>query len=221
MPNRFQQIIPGSDVNQQIAMLNKNFAELDNENITKVFYNSAGNIGVTQGLLPNGLGEGTLLSDANGIPLIVMYVDANNNPVLKVAKSGQDATTASNDQLSFNSAQNVFQIVTTLTASFSVTSAANSQGSTTITINHNLGYIPLTENSVQVTTSNWNGRTGVFPIPYLVPGSNSASGAFIIASYIRVSNVTTTQITYEAGIIAGSFTLAGTITCYVKQQTAT
>lgn len=223
MPNRFQPISPGTDPSQQIAQINKNFGELDNENTTKVFYNASGNIGVTQGLLPNNLGEGIVLNDNNGIPLIVMYVDASNHPVLKVANTGQDATTASNDQLAFDSSRRTFQVVgNPLTVNFSLTTGTTASG-TTATINHNLGYIPLTESSVSITTDTYSpSRLGTFPVPYFrnVTGGGTLSNVFVQNTYVSVRNVTSTQITYEIGMQGGTFTLAGTITCYIKQITA-
>ncbi len=64
MPYRFQPISAATDPMQQLAIINRNFAELDNEAVTKVF-NDGGVPGLITGKLPNGR-FGTLDYD-NGI----------------------------------------------------------------------------------------------------------------------------------------------------------
>lgn len=57
----------------------------------------------------------------------------------KVAEDGVDVLTASDDQLLFNSEQNVFKIVKTGTVSVDAVSPGSS---TYTTVTHNLGYVP-------------------------------------------------------------------------------
>lgn len=142
MPSRFTPIQPGTDSNQQISIVNKNFAELDAENTTKVFYNADGNIGLVLGLLPDSLGIGTLIKDASGNNSIAMYVDANGDPVMKVAKAGEDAVTGGDEDLIFNSAQNVFKIAQSGTATIAVPASMVSLQVASTTVTHNLGYKP-------------------------------------------------------------------------------
>lgn len=116
MPNRFTVIQPGTDPAQQIAMINKNFAELDSENVKKLLY------------------------DTTGTPSIFLGVDGAGASVIKVAKAGFDVTTATNAQLAFNSAQNTFKVVQTGTVQ--VSKPAGSSFGTSGNIPHNLGYTP-------------------------------------------------------------------------------
>lgn len=151
MPNRFQPIQPGTDQSQLLAVLNKNFAELDNETVTRLFYNSEGNVGGIFGQLPNGLGSGIELFDTAGRASIVAYIDSSGNPVLKVAKSGSDAVTGSDDELILNSAQNNLKIVdegtvttTAGTVKWNGPGTGSATGSGTIaTIDHDLGFVPI------------------------------------------------------------------------------
>lgn len=218
MPNRFTPIQAGTDPSQQLAIINKNFAELDSEGTTKVYYNAAGNVGVTEGLLPNSLGEGTLLNDSNGVPLIGVYVDANNSPIIKVAQPGNNVTTATSSQLAFDSSRKTFQIIgTPFSTSFSVTSTA-SFGATTVSIGHGLGYVPLTLNVANITTNGWSpGETGSYPLPYQSMATSGTIRGY--AAYVILKRVTTGSIEFEIGITGGTLTLAGTITCYVIQST--
>lgn len=150
MSNRFTAINPGSDLTQVIAIMNKNFAELDAEANAKVYYGQNNQVALNAGLLPNGLGSGFLLRDTSGTPAIAMYVNSNGNPVLKVAKSGQDATLGTSDQLAFNSAQNTLKIVKTdiFTTTTGHTTSSPGVGNyaggffVIATIPHNLGYVP-------------------------------------------------------------------------------
>ncbi|MFE7720093.1 hypothetical protein ACFU44_13750 [Nocardia rhizosphaerihabitans] len=116
MPNVFNPMKSDTDLANLINQLNSNFAKLDNEAVTKVFYGPGQVPRLIDGRLPNELGYGMLVYDANGIPLIYIASDANGNPVLKVAPPGVDATTAPNSQLIFNSAQNVFKVIWSATA---------------------------------------------------------------------------------------------------------
>lgn len=199
MPNRFTPIQPGTDPNQQLAIINKNFAELDNEGIKKLFY------------------------DASGTPSIQIGVQQDGSSRIRIAQAGYDVTAAPDSNIAFDSSRLTFQIVgKPLTVDFSLTTGTTASA-TTVTIFHNLGYIPLTENSVTVTSNTFApAQTGVFPVPYftLVTGSGSLSNVFVMNAYVTVRKVTTTSITYEIGMQGGSFTIAGTITCYIKQVPA-
>lgn len=54
MPNRFIPIPGGTGSAQILAMVNKNFAELDNENVAKTFNGTNGEPAVIVGRLPDG-----------------------------------------------------------------------------------------------------------------------------------------------------------------------
>ena len=115
MPNRFVPLQPGTDQSQQIAVINQNFGELDNETVKKLYDDTSGNHRI-------------FLDGAAG--------------TLKIAKSGFDVTKATDDQLAFNSAQNTLKIVQTGTASL-VANVLSAGGSVEVLVPHNLGYAPI------------------------------------------------------------------------------
>lgn len=150
MANKFQPINPNSDMASIVNQINQNFAMLDAEVVTKTFRNGKGDTGLITGRLPNELGTGTLLYGLDGKALISMRVDEDGEPSLRVAKAGYDATTASDDQLAFNSAQNTLKVVQTGTimlpevtyskAGTNEYGSYNGGGSNVVA--HNLGYRP-------------------------------------------------------------------------------
>lgn len=69
MSSRFIPIQAGTDPSQQLAMINKNFAEIDNEGTTKVF------------------------NDANGVPTIIMGVLPDKTTGIVISKPGINVLT--------------------------------------------------------------------------------------------------------------------------------
>jgi hypothetical protein len=128
MPNRFTPINPGSDLSAIVNQINQNFAKLDGEAVTKVINGPNSTNRLIQGRLPGDLGYGTILYDALGNVSIYLATDADGNPVLKIAKEGKDATTGGNEDLVFNSSQNVLKVVATDTTTipgFTIAPAVN------------------------------------------------------------------------------------------------
>lgn len=125
MPSRFIPITPNADTSQQVSIINKNFAELDNEGTIKLY------------------------SDKSGTPNISIGIQSDGTSRIKVAKSGIDVTKANDSQLSFNSAQNTLKVVASglfdLTHTFAVRTGPldNTSDSSIFLINHNLGYTPV------------------------------------------------------------------------------
>jgi hypothetical protein len=113
MPNRFTPIVPGTDNSQQIATINNNFAQLDNESVKKLYYG------------------------ADGVPRV--YIDGTTG-VIKVAPAGQDVTTAADGVLTFNSSQNVFKIIASGTL---IINKPASTGSASATAPHGLSFAPM------------------------------------------------------------------------------
>lgn len=141
MPNKFMPIQNG-ELPAVLGQINNNFAQLDAEAVTKTFNNNQGNIGLVQGRLPNDLGTGTLLYGLDGKALIAMYVDADGQPILKVAKEGYDATTATDAQLAFNSAQNTLRIVKTVPISVTISHTAGTADYQVVSVPHGLTFEP-------------------------------------------------------------------------------
>lgn len=140
-----------------------------------------------------------------------------------VSQPGIDVRTANPNlpgNLVFNSNQDIFKIANKFTSDFSVTSGSGSSfGSVTITINHNLGYTPLIQSFVNITTVS-GGSPGLYPLPYLnlVQGGGTTN-VLVVASAVIVETITSTQAIFSATIQAGTQTIAGTLICYVLQET--
>lgn len=153
--------------------------------------------------------------------------DDAGNMVVKVAKPGFDANSATNDQLIFNSQQDTFKIVNKLTANFTTTCAGFGQNNTLFSVTHSLGYQPLYIASVNITTNTVpGGAVGTYPVPYFLPaGSQNGTGNNIwgFMGFVVPFTVSTSVIEFEAGVgsqNASGQTLAGTVTVYILQETA-
>jgi len=73
MPNRFVPIGAGSDFSQALPAINSAFSELDQETVTKVFYQPNG-YAVIQGKLPYSGGYGTMYYDSNAVPIGIIGI---------------------------------------------------------------------------------------------------------------------------------------------------
>lgn len=90
MSQRFIPITSGTSHEQMLAMINKNFAELDNENVTKVYRGANGNIAIIEGKLPYQGGFGSLYYDQNGKARILIGIDPDGDINLVVSKPDVD-----------------------------------------------------------------------------------------------------------------------------------
>lgn len=187
----FNLIGGGSDINAITTTMNQNISELKNQEVSKV------------------------IKDEQGTRVVILDKDG-----LRTTEpgSGIDVYTATDSDLTFNSTRRTFQIIgDPFTTPFSVTSGVNFTA-TTVTIIHDLGYVPMTENIATVTTNGWaSSETGVYPLPYQSMATSGGIRGY--AAYVILKKVDDTFITYEVGITGGTNTLAGTIACYIKQIT--
>lgn len=209
MPNVFMPLGTGADFDQARAVINANFAQLDNEAVTKVFKRASGNAFV-QGKLPGDTGYGFLMYDTNGLVAIACYVDSSGQPILKVAKEGYDALTATNDQLVFNSAQNVFKIVLTGTGVLDANGATAGVPITNV-IPHNLGYTPIP----QVFMDNGGALS---PLPFAT--GNGLSGGSVTFNTWVYATVSSTDL--HISLVPGSTASYGLFNYryYLLQETA-
>lgn len=92
MPNRFVPINPGTDFDQAMAVINGNFAQLDNESVTKTFRQPGGNA-IVEGKLPYDGGYGSIYYDQNNIPIIIIGILPDGSVGIIQAKDGVDVTT--------------------------------------------------------------------------------------------------------------------------------
>lgn len=196
MPNRFQPIQPGTDPNQQLAIINKNFGELDNESVKKLYY------------------------DSSGVPSIQIGVQSDGSSAIKVSKPGIDVTTATNAQLAFNSAQTAFKVAASgfiNIPSITVTNpGAGNYGSNTVTttVSHNLGYSPAI-----MAFSNSSGQYTPLPVYSASPiGTNTALWTNMTISVDTVNiYLTVTAMTVGAGTSVVSL---ANVKYYLLQESA-
>lgn len=111
----FQLIGAGSDLNSTQTQMNKNILELKNNETTTIF------------------------KDDTGTRRVLLGKGADGFYGVKVSEAGKDVYSASDDELVFNSGQNVFKIVQT--GEITVTHAASSTQDK-VEINHGLSYTP-------------------------------------------------------------------------------
>jgi hypothetical protein len=192
-------------MNQLLAILNKNFGELDGETLTKVYSVSQTSPGFIEGQLPNNLGYGFLMYTPDNKVAIACYIDSSGQPILKIAKDGYDALTATDAQLIFNSAQNVFKIV--MTSSVSI--PANLGGTTTTTVAHNLGYVPAFQCYLFVT-----GSATYYQIPYTSIDAVTGAVNILATAYADATNI------YFETIVTAVGTQPWTIKYYLLQESA-
>lgn len=93
MPYIFNPIGAGSSFDQALPVINSNFAQLDQEAVTKVFKQAGGNA-IIEGRLPYDGGYGSLYYDANGIPNIVIGILPDGTTGIAIAKPGEDVLSA-------------------------------------------------------------------------------------------------------------------------------
>lgn len=129
--------------------------------------------------------------DINGIGVAQFGRFADNSTALKVAKSGVEVSTATDNQLIFNSSQDIFKIVVTGTATVTVGPGDNFITKTT-TIAHGLGYTPIVMGFVDAASSILTAGGRVIT-PYAMYEEQSATGGFIDNSiYILIGLFTVT-----------------------------
>lgn len=85
-------------------------------------------------------GRTTVIRDDEGVNRIIIGRQPDASYGIKMSKAGIDVTAATNEQLIFNSNQNVFKIVNTGTVT--VNKAAN-ETSANVFVSHGLSYAPM------------------------------------------------------------------------------
>lgn len=157
MPARFQPIPAGTDPSQMIATVNNNFAQLDNEGVNKIYRGD------------------------DGVPRI--FIDGTTG-VIKVAPAGTDVTTATDSELTFNSSQNVFKVVTASTTSITVPDPPVAGSFYSSTVAHGLSHTPL------VVASVFDGSLYQFlPLTVTVYSAGSILIDYTLTCYADATNV--------------------------------
>lgn len=146
------------------------------------------------------------------------YGDANKFG-FKVAQDGFDVLTATDDQLIFNSEQNMFKIAKVVTGTYSLTGTDITNGYFMFDIDHDLGYIPTVVGSF---TNSLNGLS--YPLP-IVFTTNIDYFGLPPSAVMSIVNVDTTKVSIHAGLmdIAGVTLFAAgvliTVKIYCMQET--
>ena len=165
--------------------------------------------------------------DENNIPSLIIDSDPINGFEMKISKLGIDVTSATNDQLIFNSSQNVLKVVSTGTVTlptYNVTSGAGWASSSVAippnaVVTHNLGGIPMAFVFMKVT-----GPGG----PTLLALPNTNSGLIGSAYYstrtdfaINGTNLEIGQYTITNGNVGTLVQGGQTIEYWIMQESAT
>lgn len=213
MPYRFVPLSQGSSYEQDKKAINANFAELDNEAVTKVFKGPNGVNALITGRLPNNLGYGTMLTGSDGVPTGLMYVDANGDVFIKTTPAGVDVTTATEDQYNFNSARKTFKIVDEIDLSVDVNNSPGTYGYYSDFQAHGLGFAPAYIAFVDHGT----GRSHLPAVEYIATG---APGSQILeVSLVKNVIVDSTNVTAYIETIANIVDTYD-FKIYILQETA-
>jgi hypothetical protein len=88
MPFRFIPVNPGTDIDGAMSVMNNNFAQLDNESVTKTFKQSGGNA-IVEGKLPYSGGYGSLYYDSDNVPRILIGIAPDGEPDIGMSVTGE------------------------------------------------------------------------------------------------------------------------------------
>lgn len=92
MPYKFVPLGPNASLQEVISVNNANFAQLDNEVVTKVFKQPGGNA-IVEGKLPYKGGYGLLFYDQNNVPNMIIGILPDGTMGMVVAKPGVNVLT--------------------------------------------------------------------------------------------------------------------------------
>ncbi len=161
-------------------------------------------------------GNGRLIV-SDGINNIGLFgYDSVGNIVVKIAKSGYNADTATNDQLVFNSAQNIFKIVKIM--NLNVLKAANSSDSGLVSAAHGLSFIPAI-----IAYASYG--IGYQSMPISTPETSATGvGLNVLSSavYVDSTNIYGETLTPNTGTVHSFYgaTVNLDIKVYLMQETA-
>lgn len=147
-----------------------------------------------QGRLISNEDRTKIIKDASGTPRILFGEGPDQFYGMKVSQEGIDVTSANNDELVFNSDQNVFKIVQTGTAS--VTKPATTTSGTQ-TIAHNLGYAPQIIAYLYDSDDNTYNPTPVMGISW--SGANAGKFNILYEAFVDNTNIYLRVITPDTG----------------------
>jgi len=136
--------------------------------------------------------------NSNGTALAQFGQFADGSIALKVAKTGYNVSVATDDQLIFNSNQNIFKIIQTGTFTFPLTSISN---------NTTLSVVDATSNGNYFTLNYNLSFTPIVLITELDPSLNTYSGVNATGSKIEISTSGAISLWTQIKIIADQYSL--------------
>lgn len=131
-------------------------------------------------------GKGRLLAFDGSNNLGLFGYDDAGQVVVKIAKPGFDANSATDDQLIFNSNQNIFKITVTNTINHTLSNTSNivPAGTQTLPIPHPFGYNPAFIVYIETPTTYIGGQVRVqLPDLYVLPAGHSLGGGTIFSQF--------------------------------------
>lgn len=93
MPFRFVPVASNASLQEALKAINANFAQLDQETVTKTFKQANGNV-IIEGKLPYEGGYGSLYYDTDGIPRVLIGIAPDGTTGLFVSKPGESVLDA-------------------------------------------------------------------------------------------------------------------------------
>jgi len=141
---------------------------------------------------------------------------------MKVAQTGVDVTTATDNQLIFNSNQDVFKIVQTGTITATIANGIDTAQQTVQIKAHNLGYNP---GIIAFMSFNNSSGTIFSPMPYLSTGAYVDGGGHswlqnVVVATCSVDTVNITLIVDAVYALTNSLSPLWTMQYYLLQETA-
>lgn len=168
----------------------------------------------------NAMQQTQIFKDDTGTRRVLLGKGADDFYGLKVSQPGEDVYTAEDDELVFNSDNNVLKIVFSGTAAQTVASLAQ-DATDTVTVAHNLGYIPAAIIYLNGTGSTYLTADRHYTPPVTVPVK---VGATYYPGVIHTFELDSTNIYFKVtnSSAATPITDIGTVNWkyYLLQETA-
>lgn len=172
--------------------------------------------------------ERQILAVQGGVNKAIMgFYGEENKFGFKVAEDGTDVLTATNDQLIFNSEQNIFKVAESGTVALvSQTVGAGLSVDQKFTIPHNLGRVPAF-NAFVLVTNTGQAAINQFPSTYYVSISNlysyTESGGTGL-NYAHAAGIDAQNFYFTRSVFNGSASTqtitASTLKYYIYEETA-
>lgn len=163
--------------------------------------------------------------DSSGIGIAQFGTFPDGTTGLKVAKSGVEVSAATNDQLIFNSNQDVFKIVKTGTASITPPSSWGGGNAQTVTIVHSLSSSPAflvyVNNPVGIPGTVYAGQLSSVPSVIWGPSASGGVGFYLSSARVDGTNLYIDLVNLLSSTQTGVNAYTWNYKYYILQETAT